>query len=289
MPSRRSFLNQSCFFLSLCSARLLASCSGEAGISTSLKRQLLIGAVADGDQIAPFQELEGYLEQELGVPIDLETTPNELRAIAQIKQNAWHLIFASPGVAAIAIAEGYVPIFSLNSATHLSSVLVVRDDSAIKTLEDVNGATLALGHRGSATAYFVPLWNLYGITLNKIVFANANTALTWLEQSIVDVAAMSQAELEAYRKRSQISVRVISIDRRQQVPAGSVVISPDIDQNQQILLEKAMKQAHPNLIQGTGYVPNAPIPQYEEWIAFINQLQRIEGRIREDISPVPLY
>ena len=57
----------------------------------------------------------------------------------------------------------YLPILPLLGTPNQKSVLVVRHDSPVQVLGDLANQTIALGAAGSATGYYLPLYDLYGL------------------------------------------------------------------------------------------------------------------------------
>jgi phosphonate transport system substrate-binding protein len=71
------------------------------------------------------------------------------------------MVFAPPGLAAIAISqEQYFPLFPLEGIENVRSAIVVREDSSIKTLAELQDKAIAFGQPGSATGYYLPIYNL---------------------------------------------------------------------------------------------------------------------------------
>lgn len=274
MISRRLMLIQSLLFL--------AGCSSVGSDERSLSR-LTIGAVAYGEgvrSVDQYQRFIQYLEGQTKTLIELEPAYNEVKALEQIRAKVWSLVFAPPGLAAIAIAKAqYLPLFPLQGVSNLSSVLVVRRDSPIKKLADANGKIIALGQPGSATGYYVPLYELYGTAPSEIRTApTPKTVLEWLAKEEVEIGALAKDEFDRFRMEfNQTPFRVLLASRR--IPAGAVLISPAIDRNQQEVIQKAMREALPAIAQEVGYIPNAAPPNYKDLIAFIDKVKPIEAQL----------
>ncbi|HEY9696202.1 MAG TPA: PhnD/SsuA/transferrin family substrate-binding protein [Trichocoleus sp.] len=283
MISRRTFLLQILLTLAGCQ---FSKTSTPQGLD-----QITIGTVAygEGSQTADqYQRFTQYLEQQTKSFVQLEPAYNEVQAIEQIQRQAWSLVFAPPGLAAIAVAKAmYVPLFPLSGVANLSSILVVRQDSPIRALTDVNGQVLALGQPGSATAYYVPLYELYGTEPAEVRIApTPKMILEWLARSQVGVGAMAKNEFDRYRSTIRgTAFRVLHTSRR--LPSGSVLISPKVDRNLQEVIQQAMNRALPTIAQEAGYIPNAQPPNYETLITFIQKVEPIETHIQE--KPAPLY
>jgi phosphonate transport system substrate-binding protein len=218
--------------------------------------------------------------------IELEPAFNEVKAIEQIRRRAWSLVFAPPGLAAIAISTAqYLPLFSLEGVNNSRSLILLRQDSPIKKLADLSGKVIALGQPGSATGYYLPLYNLYGLTLADVRFApTPKTILEWIEKKQVTAGALSLAEFERYRSDFETKFRILHSDR---VPPGAILVGPMVERNQQEQIRKALKSASPSMSVAAGYLPNAEIPDYKSFIKVVQRVNSIAKQIQK--KPAPLH
>ncbi len=280
MTSRRLFLTQVLLVLAGC--RQFSSKPQQLG-------KLIIGIVAYGEgvSIEQYQSFIDYLQNRTQTIIELEPVYNEIKALQQIQNRVWSLVFAPPGLAAIATQAQYLPLFPLQGINNRRSVLVVLKASNIKKLIDLNGKTVALGQPGSVTGYYLPLYNLYGITLAQVQIApTPRSILESIASGEVMAGALSKDEFDRYRSEFlPIELRILHAS--QSIPSGSVLISPDIERNQQNLIQQAMNQAVPEIAQQVGYIPNAQPPSYQDLVAFIDKVKPIETHLHE--QPAPLY
>ena len=70
------------------------------------------------------------------------------------------------------------------------SLIVVRNDSSIQKVSDLANKTIALGEPGSASGYYLPLYDLYGLTLAQIRSApTPKTVLEWLGDGSISKSA----------------------------------------------------------------------------------------------------
>lgn len=281
MTSRRLFLTQIIL--------LLAGCKQFSSKSEQLGR-LIIGVVAYGEgvrSVEQYQSFIDYLQSQTQAIIELEPVYNEVKAVEQIQNRAWSLVFAPPGLAAIATQVQYLPLFSLQGVNNRRSVLVVLKASKIKKLTDLNGKTVALGQPGSVTGYYLPLYNLYGITLAKVQIApTPKTILELIANGEVEAGALSKDEFDRYRSEF-LPIELKILHASQSIPSGSVLISPNIERNQQNSIQQAMNQAVPEIAQQAGYIPNTQPPNYKDLVVFIDKVKPIEAHIHE--QPAPLY
>ncbi|MGF1495327.1 MAG: phosphate/phosphite/phosphonate ABC transporter substrate-binding protein [Elainellaceae cyanobacterium] len=253
-------------------------------------QKLTVGVVSydTGTQsMEQYQPFKDYLAEQTRTLIELEPAYNELQALERIRSQAWSLVFAPPGLAAIAIQDAqYLPIFPLQGANNARSVLAVRDDSPLETLDDLAGNVLALGEPGSATGYYLPLYDLYGITLESVQFApTPRTVLQRVQAGEVDAGALAEEDFLQYRNEFEdVRFRVVHTSRP--IPRGAVLIGPAVDRNQQRLIDEAMRNAPSNIIADAGYIPNAPVPTYDQVMRLIEQVRPLDERVRQ--SPAVL-
>ena len=251
----------------------------------SLPGRLTIGVVsyeAGARSVEQYRSFQEYLAEKTDTVVEIDPAFNELRAIDQIQRQIWSIVFAPPGLAAMAIATAqYVPIFPMAGLSNLHSVLVVREDSLILNLADLNHKVVALGEPGSAAGYYLPLYDLYGLTLSEVRFApTPKTALEWLSQGTVAVGALSEKDFQRYRYEfSQTKFRILHSSRF--VPPGVVLLGPTVDRNQEQQIRAAMREAPSSIAGDTGYVPNARLPNYEQFIQIVEKVKPLEARVRE--------
>ena len=271
---------------------LLLFVSGCQSNNRSSLAKLSIGAVSLGEDevtINQYKSLKTYLSNQLNTTIELEPTFNERKAIEQIRRNDWDLVFAPPGLAAIAISEaGYQPIFPLEGNLKARSIIAVREDSPLSKLSDLASKVLALGEPGSATRYYFPIYNLYGLTLGEVRFApTPEIALNWLADKEVDAAALSLDDFNHHRvDHPNEQFRVLHADLHP-APTGSVIISTNLEEADRETIREALANASPAISDAAGYVPNVTPPNYDYLIEVVERVVPIAQRIQQ--QPAPLY
>jgi phosphonate transport system substrate-binding protein len=267
--SRRLFLFQ-LFFLAACGSRSLQN-QGEV---------IIIGTVSyyEGQQtLNQYDRLINYLGEKTQSLVRLEPAFNENKALERIRNRSWTLVFAPPGLAALAISQQqYRPLFPLEGVQNLRSIFVVLENSPIRELKELANKTVALGQPGSATGFYLPIYNLYGLTLAEILLAPTPKAiLSLVAEGKADAGALSQREFNFYKSQfPQIPFRVLYNDPHN-VPLGSVLISPTIERNRQAFIQQVLSEAASVLAQETGYVPTASIPDYRYMIAVVERVRSI--------------
>ncbi|MBF2005579.1 MAG: PhnD/SsuA/transferrin family substrate-binding protein [Chlorogloeopsis fritschii C42_A2020_084] len=254
--------------------------------TNNIPNRLTIGVVSYGEgkvSLDKYERFKDYIGSQTRSIIELEPAYNELQAVAQIQRKRWDIVFATPGLAAIAIGkELYIPLFSMEGvSSRQRSLLIVRDDQPIKKISDLANKTVALGETGSAAGYYVPLYDLYGLTLAQIRSAPTPvTVLEWISDGSVDAGAISEQDFELYRRKfATTKFRILHTSRW--IPPGVVLLAPTIERNQQQQIQKAMNDAPADLAADAGYVPAAKIPNYTEFIKLIEKVKPLEGRVRQ--------
>ena len=248
------------------------------------REKLIIGVVSyeQGTYLVEkYQDFQDYLAAETKTVVELEPAFNERQVIARIERREWSIIFADPGLAAIAIeGQGYIPIFPLAGNNSQNSLIVVKDDSNLQDLVDLSQKTIALGQPGSATGYYLPLYDLFGLTLAEVRFApTPRTILQWLEKDVIDAGAISGDKLNLYRSEFTTQFRILHQTRL--IPSGSVLINPDLDPQLQEKIKTVMKQAPTFLTKDIGYLPHAPVPDYQHLISLVDQVKFLESKLND--------
>ena len=278
MLSRRLFLLKLLFLLTACKA-----------VERPKLGKLTLGVVSYGEgdrSIQQYSVLTDYLATELKTIVELEPAFNEVKALEQIKRKIWSIVFAPPGLAAIAISEEqYLPLFPLEGLENARSVIVVRQESPIQKLTDLEGKAIALGQVGSATGYYLPLYNLYGLTLAEVRFApTPKTVLQWIDHKEVAAGALSLAELERYRADGKTGFRILYTDS---VPTGSILVGPTVERIQQEQIRKVLGSASPKITAAAGFLPNAKVPDYKRLIEKVARVRPIAEQIKK--KPAALF
>lgn len=248
--------------------------------------QLTIGIVSYDEgarSLERYERLQEYLSGQTQSIVQLEPAYNELQAVEQIHRKDWEIVFAPPGLAAIAIDQDlYIPLFPLEEVDNeRRSLIVVREDSAAQTLVDLNNTVVALGEPGSAAGYYLPAYDLYGLTLAEVRFApTPKTALQWLSEGTVDAGALSVDTFERYKQDfPDTQFRILHTSRW--IPPGLVLLGPTVERNLQEQIERAMREAPADITSDTGYVPTASLPDYSQFIELVNKVLPLHNQIQK--------
>jgi phosphonate transport system substrate-binding protein len=242
--------------------------------------KLSIGVVNYGESeqsIQQYNDFQEYLGAQQNSLIELEPAYNEVRALAQISNKKWDLVLAPPGLAAIAIAQyNYEPLVPLEGRDKTRSVIVTRQDSTAVSRRDLAGQTIALGQKGSATGYYLPIFNLYGLNFKQVLFApTPKDVLQLLDQDQVNVGALSLDDFNLHKRDYKPNrFKIIYLDHHN-VPSGAILISDRLERNQQEQIRLALKKTPSFIASSAGYLPNEPLPDYAYLTKVINRVQEI--------------
>jgi phosphonate transport system substrate-binding protein len=278
--SRRLFLT--CLFLSSCGAR--------RSIQTE---QLTIGTLSykSGQrQISQYDDLKQYLEEKLQSIVQIEPTFNENKALERIRAKAWSLVFAPPGLAAIAMSQyRYTPLMPLNDNNNFNSILVAKKNSPYRDLQSLAGKKLAIGQLGSATGYYFPIYNLYGLTLAELIpSATPMAVLEAVAQGRADVGALSRHEFDTYKSEiPQTEFQIVFVDQHK-VPAGAILVSSDIELKLQDSIHQILQSTPPIIAQKAGFIPQGVVPDYKYTISVVDRVRAILPTDRSQLMQKPV-
>jgi phosphonate transport system substrate-binding protein len=268
----------------------LSSC----GVSKSIGReQLTIGTLTYGSgnqRISQYDGIKQYLSEKLQSLVQIEPTFNENKALERIKARAWSLVFAPPGLAAIAMSQyRYTPLIPLDGNSNLNSILVVKKDSLDRDLKSLAGKKLAIGQPGSATGYYFPIYNFYGLTLAELIpSVTPKDVLAAVAQGRADVGALSLQEFNTYKTEvPQTEFRIVFIDRHK-VPAGAILVSPDLELKLQDSIHQILQKTPPLIARKAGFIPQGTVPEYKYMVSVVDRVRSILPTDRSQLTQKPV-
>lgn len=242
--------------------------------------KLSIGVVSYGENeksLQQYQDFQEYLGTQQNSLIELEPTYNEVKALEQIASKKWDLVFAPPGLAAIAITQyNYEPLVPLEGRDQTRSVIVTQQDSTAKSRQDLAGETIALGQKGSATGYYLPIFNLYGLKFKQVLFApTPKNILQLLDQDQIAAGALSLEDFNQLKRDYKPNqFKILYLDRHN-VPPGAILISDRLERNQQEQIRLTLRQTPSFISSSAGYLPNEKLPDYAYLTKVIKRVQEV--------------
>jgi phosphonate transport system substrate-binding protein len=258
--------------------------------STKLPDKITIGVLMiNKEKEQPnYDELANYLSKQSNtqfvvdaIEIAKETALKD--AQEKITKKEWDIAFTTePFTSIAAINEGYFFVARMSQvAPLLQTAIIVKNDSAIKSLENISTNTkLAMGDANSAALYYMPIYDLYGKGFKRMPQKSPAllNSIKALNEGQVDAAAVlygnsfqTRDELkpltELSKKINQGEYRVISLSRP--IVSGSVYISPKLN-NDKNFLEKLLLEVPADIRSKAKY----EVGQREEDYGFFKGLQR---------------
>lgn len=261
----------------------LSACSPAK--ETAISR-LSIGVVSYGENdksLQKYADFQKYLGSQQNSLIELEPTYNEVRALNQISRKQWDLVFAPPGLAAIAIDQhNYKPIVPLEGRDRTRSVIVAKKTSAFENRRDLAGETIALGQKGSAAGYYLPIFNLYGLNFKQVLYApTPQDVLRLLDENKVTAGALSLADYNLLKRDYPANqFKIVYLDKHN-VPSGAILISDRLEPNKQEQIRLALVETPSFIASTAGYLPSEKPPDYTYLIQVIK-------RVREVLAESPM-
>ncbi len=255
----------------------LASC----GVRRTIEReQLTIGVLNYGSAKQPtdrYNLFKQYLEEKLQSSVQIEPTFNESKALERIRAQAWSLVFAPPGLAAIAMSQyQYSSLAPLEGIENARSVLVVKQDSPYQDLRSLAGKKLAIGQPGSATGYYLPLFNFYGLTLAELIVTSTPAEiLTAVAQGSADVGALSLQEFNLLKTAvPETPLRILFTDPHR-VPTGAILISSTVEVKRQESIRQAIKDTPSTIAREASFIPTGRVVDYKYMISVVDRVRSI--------------
>lgn len=226
----------------------------------------------------PFSEAElssfkALLLQASRCDVQLEPLSSFDRARSSLADRQWDAAFLPPGLLAFSLAAktGYVPIRSLGGSRSSSSVLLVKEGSRFRSVKDLEQARIGLLPRGSLTGFYLPLYNLHGLSLGKVSYALNPAALgSMLERGEVDAIAWDEALPLPFA-----SVRRLPVNPHP-LPLGALVLSGSLIRSDHTLFLKTLDASAAQMPVGLGYASGV-LPKQQAMQPLRTIVEYVEG------------
>ncbi|HEY9602888.1 MAG TPA: PhnD/SsuA/transferrin family substrate-binding protein [Allocoleopsis sp.] len=234
--------------------------------------------------------LQKYLEQQLGdrvkeifIKTDYNLSYQEMQN--QIARQEFDIVFAhSPMNSWVAKKKGYLWLGTQNpsAAIYYRSVLFVRADSPIQSIADLKPTTkIALGHIGSASSFYVPVYDLYGKSLTVILADSHGEIQKLVKMGKADVGASIDSAIA-----NQPELRIIH--RSKAIPGAGVFISPNLAQSDRTQIQQILRQAPRGILEKAGYL-NLAEPNYDYVGQISSKTEEIIQCANFEKNPVQFY
>ena len=240
----------------------VAGCGGSDKGEIDVLRWGLIPADDATEMMRQYDPVVDYLENELGIEIELQVTTDYTAAITAMQNKhiemAWFgpfsYILAAEAAGAEAIVNGVRR--DTGKATY-KSIIITRSDSGIETLEDLKGRTFAFVDPASTSGHLIPRKMLVenGINPEKdfstVHYAGTHEAVELaVKNGTVDAGADSDTSYNRMLKGGKIdSVENIIIYESEPIPGSPIVVRGDLpeelkDRIQQALIDMDEQTIH---------------------------------------------
>ncbi len=149
----------------------------------------------DPTQVNPIEALVELLEKETGRTVEITDVPDYLSVVEAIRSDHVDIGIMSGFPSALAVNTGEVDaLLAWKGSDEPVSTCVVKADSPIKTVADLEGKTVAFADQASSSGYFMPVYMLHeaGLEQGKDyegIFAGGHEgSFAALQQDQVDAA-----------------------------------------------------------------------------------------------------
>ncbi len=195
-----------------------------------------------------------------GCQVELEPLDSPERARMKLAARKWDAAFLPPGLTAFALrAElGYTPLRPLGLRQSSLSAVLVGEGSRLRHLSDLNGAKVGLLPRGSLGGFYLPLYNMHGLSLGRVSFAlDYASLLAMLKRGEVDAIAWDESMPDPGP-----AVRRLQVDGHA-IPLGSLVLSSALAKADYLPFLKTLDDAAAQMPESIGYSASG-LPQQQK-------------------------
>ena len=176
-----------------------------------------------------------------------------------------------------------------NDQSSLPLGTVTKKDSLYRDLRSLAGKKLAIGQPGSATGYYFPIYNFYGLTLAEAIpSATSKAVLEAVAQGRADVGASSLQEFNTHKTEiSQTEFRIVFVDRHR-VPAGAILVSSDVELKLQDSIHQILQDTPPLIARQAGFIPQGTVPDYKYMVSVVDRVRSILPTDRSQLTQKPV-
>lgn len=250
-------------------------------------RSLKVGVLTNPTK---YQTLVDYFKKQFGnnilIAIDGDENISYQEAKKRIATKQWDIAFTlSPMITVAAKDNGYTfaaRMFPNNSA-YYQSVLFVRSDSSIKSIEDFKSSTkIALGDFNSASSFYMPVYDLYGKTLNINMGLRGHIIREMVKNRKVDIGA----GVYGATVKNDPDIRIIHQSR--DIPGAGVYLSPNLSKSDQEIIATTLLNA-PIDIQKNANFGQGKEPDYSFFQEITRRTEQVLSCSDFTRNPVSLF
>ena len=199
--------------------------------------------------------------------------------IAKIRNHEWDIAFTySPVIGLVAEDHGYRFVADMfPGSTAYQASFFVKADSSIEFDKLSSNYTIALGDFFSASKFYMPVYDLYGSSLN--VVANVNS------KDIFKLVEAGQADLGVGVLGEEVPPEFKVIKKTRDLPGSGVYLSPDLSQNDLRSLEKLLLEAPEDIKKESNYDKGDP-PDFQYFRGIVDRVRAVSACSNFEKSPV---
>ncbi|WP_448572512.1 phosphate/phosphite/phosphonate ABC transporter substrate-binding protein [Trichothermofontia sp.] len=261
MKRRNFLLYATLFLLSACTATPIASERQAATESASLpiqKPDKIRFAVSDvqgmEDLQKDYEALRVLLAEILDLPVEFFPVDSYIAAAAALQQDQVDLVFTGPSEYVVMRARtNAVPIAAIKRDRYYP-VLVTTADSAVKSVADLKGKTIAMWEVGSTSGYLGPMQFLIDAGLDPktdvTIALLAKEGLPALKAGKVDVWAGSIRRYDTFLESENLTEADLPILRKgPDLPPDPFVVNSRMDAGFAAEMQKLFFQNQSRILQ----------------------------------------
>lgn len=239
-------------FIILCVSCILASCKEST-------EKLTIGLIPVSDEVEmeeDFEPIRVYLEDKLGMPIEVNVTENYASLIKEMKNGTidigWY------GAFSYIAAESEMELTPLvvgqrkEMGTYYKSLIITHKNSGISSIEDLEGKKFAFVDAGSTSGFVLPyaLFSSRSIDYEKffseIYYSGTHEQVPFdIQQHKVDAGAISSIQFNKLIKEEKIKKDdFITIWKSVDIPGAPYVARSNLEKELQQNFTHAMLTIH---------------------------------------------
>jgi len=161
--------------------------------------------------------------------------------------------------------------------TAYQSSFFVRADSSIEFDKLSSNYTIALGDFFSASKFYMPVYDLYGSSLNVVADVNSKDVFKLVEVGQADIGVGVLGE--------EVPPGFKVIKKTRDLPGSGVYLSPDLSQNDLRSLEKLLLEAPEEIKKESNYDKGDP-PDFQYFRGIVDRVRAVSACSNFEKSPV---
>lgn len=253
MKPFRSSIGISLLIAVVLTALILVGCGGGHEDEITGLKWGLIPADDATEMIRQYQPVVDYLEEELGLEIEIEVTTDYTAAVLAMKYGhidmAWFGPFSYVLAAGEAGAEAIVNGVRRDTGNSTyRTIFVTKAGSGIETLDDLRGHTFAFVDPASTSGYLIPMKILLENDINPEddfptwYYAGTHNAVELaIKQGTVDAGADSDNSYYRMVNAGEIDPDVnVIIHRSDPIPGSPIAVRGDLPQDLKDSIQQAL-------------------------------------------------